>query len=315
MKSLFPFLLLLAILQQTFAAAGPAEPLPDRRARVSYAFGLTIGQSWRRVAFDFARVAQGLDSGLHHAPSLYAAADLNAAFSRFIEPGRSATTAPRDRDLASFAFGLGLAAQWQAGGMDLDPAFALRGLRDAQSDRSALLSVADAATLFHQYGRELMTQQEQRRARLADENARHAEDFLARHLSTPGVVGLPGGLQYRVIHPGRGTPPTLGQWVKVNYSCRRLDGTLVESSAPASGGVALALSAVIRGWADALALMPPGSKWRLWVPPELAYAREGAPNIGPNELLVYDLELVAVLDTQPQPTAEDLRNERTADGD
>jgi FKBP-type peptidyl-prolyl cis-trans isomerase FklB len=157
--------------------------------------------------------------------------------------------------------------------------------------------------------------QQKRREQVAEENRRQGEAFLERNKTNPGVVCLPGGLQYQVVADGKGQSPDLTNWVNLKFRGTRINGTEFDASDPHAETRIFAMRGIIRAWQDALQLMKPGAKWRLFVPPSLAYGKEGSPAAGPNETLIYDLELVSILPGQPQPTAEDIKNERDPDGD
>jgi FKBP-type peptidyl-prolyl cis-trans isomerase len=129
----------------------------------------------------------------------------------------------------------------------------------------------------------------------AERNRRAGEAFLARNRGAPGIVTLPSGLQYEVLKEGEGRRPTLEDTVVVHYRGTLLDGTEFGSSYRTGRPGTFPLRASIAGWREALQLMRAGSKWRLFVPPHLAYgARGGGDAIGPNATLVFEAELVAV---------------------
>ncbi len=120
--------------------------------------------------------------------------------------------------------------------------------------------------------------------------------FLEENARKPGVQVLPGGVQYRVLEEGSGTPPTLDDQVKVHYEGRTLDGRKFDSSRDRGEPAVFALRGVIKGFSEALTHMKPGSRWEVFIPPELAYGAQGAGDvIGPNEALVFDLELLEVM--------------------
>ena len=157
--------------------------------------------------------------------------------------------------------------------------------------------------------------QQERRDKDAVENSRRGEAFLAQNKTNQGVATLPGGLQYKVIAQGSGQSPDLTNWVNLKFRGTRIDGSEFDVSDPHPEARIFSMRGVIQGWQDALQMMKPGGKWRLFVPSSLAYGSDGSPTAGPNETLIYDLELVSVLPGQPPPTAEDLKNEREPDGD
>lgn len=136
-----------------------------------------------------------------------------------------------------------------------------------------------------------------RSAKLAETNRAEGATFLARNKTAPGVKTTASGLQYLVLRDGNGPRPLPTQKVRVNYEGRLLDGTVFDSSYKRNQPAEFPLDRVIKGWTEGLGLMPVGSKYRLFIPSEIAYGatpRAGSP-IGPNAVLVFDVELLNIL--------------------
>jgi len=130
----------------------------------------------------------------------------------------------------------------------------------------------------------------------AKNNLEEGVKFLAENKSDKSVIELPSGLQYKVIEEGDGELPTPENQVKCHYHGTLIDGTVFDSSVERGEPAVFPVNAVIPGWVEALQLMPVGSKWRLFIPPELAYGEQGAGGvIGPNSTLVFDLELLEIV--------------------
>ena len=120
--------------------------------------------------------------------------------------------------------------------------------------------------------------------------------FLEKNKAEPEVEELPSGLQYKVLEQGEGESPTAESRVKCHYHGTLVDGTVFDSSVERGQPALFPVNAVIQGWTEALQMMPVGSKWRLFVPPELAYGEQGAGDvIGPNATLVFDVELLEIV--------------------
>ncbi len=133
--------------------------------------------------------------------------------------------------------------------------------------------------------------------RLAEKNRQEGEAFLADNKKRERVVSLPSGLQYKVVKAGMGKRPTAEDAVVCQYRGAFVDGTVFDNTYKRGGPVSFPVKVVIKGWAEALQLMPVGSKWQLFIPPELAYGARGAggrSNIGPNTTLLFELELIAI---------------------
>jgi FKBP-type peptidyl-prolyl cis-trans isomerase FklB len=119
--------------------------------------------------------------------------------------------------------------------------------------------------------------------------------FLAANKNKPGVKTLPSGLQYQVLKAGTGAKPTLTDKVKVHYHGTLTDGTVFDSSVDRGEPIVLSVNGVIAGWTEALQLMPVGSKWKLFIPSELAYGERGAgPTIKGGAALIFDVELISI---------------------
>jgi len=138
-----------------------------------------------------------------------------------------------------------------------------------------------------------MMMEEQKK--LALENKSAGGKFLQENASAAGVKTTKSGLQYKVLSEGSGPKPTLKDTVKVNYEGKLLDETVFDSSYKRGQPVTFPLGSVIKGWQEGLQLMPVGSKYRLFIPADLAYGERGAGNvIGPNAVLVFDVELLGI---------------------
>jgi len=124
---------------------------------------------------------------------------------------------------------------------------------------------------------------------------KEGEEFLAANKTKDGVVTLPSGLQYKIVTVGTGAKPTPSDTVVCNYRGTFINGTEFDSSYKRGQPASFPVGGVIKGWTEALQLMPVGSKWQLFVPPDLAYGPRGAGGaIGPNQTLIFDVELVSI---------------------
>jgi FKBP-type peptidyl-prolyl cis-trans isomerase FklB len=130
---------------------------------------------------------------------------------------------------------------------------------------------------------------------IGEENKKEGDAFLAANKSKEGVVTLPSGLQYKILQEGSGPKPTASDSVVCNYRGTLLNNTEFDSSYKRGQPATFPVGQVIHGWTEALQLMPVGSKWQLFVPPDLAYGTRGAgPDIGPNATLVFEVELLSI---------------------
>jgi FKBP-type peptidyl-prolyl cis-trans isomerase FklB len=129
----------------------------------------------------------------------------------------------------------------------------------------------------------------------AEANLKAGQDFLAENKNRPGVQELEGGLQYEILTEGHGPKPSATSEVKCHYHGTLIDGTVFDSSVVRGQPASFPLNMVIKGWTQAVQLMPLGSKWRLFIPPHLAYGdRQVSAQIGPNSTLIFDVELLEI---------------------
>ena len=130
---------------------------------------------------------------------------------------------------------------------------------------------------------------------IAQENLQKGKNFLEENKKKEGVVELPSGLQYKILINGDGDKPSIENEVLCHYKGTLIDGTVFDCSYDRGQPIEFPLNGVIKGWTEALQLMPTGSKWILYIPPHLGYGERGAGNvIGPNETLIFEVELISI---------------------
>src|SRR5438132_3307521 len=135
----------------------------------------------------------------------------------------------------------------------------------------------------------------------SEKNRKAGEEFLAANKSKERVMALPDGLQYKILTPGNGPKPTASDTVVCNYKGTLIDGNEFDSSYKRGQPATFPVSGVIKGWTEALQMMPVGSKWQLFIPPDLAYGdRQAGPDITPGSTLVFEVELMSI---QPKTAA------------
>lgn len=137
---------------------------------------------------------------------------------------------------------------------------------------------------------------QQTNSETADENLRKGFEFLSENSFKKGVTELPSGLQYKILKVGKGKTPAFTDNVKCHYHGSIIDGTVFDSSVDRGQPAVFPVNGVIHGWVEALQMMPVGSKWRLFIPPELGYGEQGAGEaIEPNSTLIFDVELLEII--------------------
>ena len=164
------------------------------------------------------------------------------------------------------------------------------------------LTDAEARAAVMELQAEMRQKMTEARRVVGEENKKAGDAFLAANKTKPGVVTLPSGLQYKVLKMGDGKKPTLNDTVVCNYRGTLINGTEFDSSYKRNQPATIPVNGVIKGWTEALQLMPTGSKWQLFIPSDLAYGAAGAGNlIGPNATLIFDVELLSI---QEKPVQE-----------
>jgi FKBP-type peptidyl-prolyl cis-trans isomerase FklB len=200
-----------------------------------------------------------------------------------------------DKDKTSYAIGMNMGESLHRAFVDVDPDLIARGLKDALSGEKTLLTDDQAKAAMTALQAEVRKQQEDKMQAAGEANKQAGQGFLAANKSKEGVVTLPSGLQYKILTEGTGTKPTASDTVVCNYRGTLIDGTEFDSSYKRGQPASFPVGQVIKGWTEALELMPVGSKWQLFVPSDLAYGSRGAgPTIGPNATLIFEVELLSI---------------------
>lgn len=183
--------------------------------------------------------------------------------------------------------GMSLGTKLHQSGLTLDARLVERGLQDAQSGAKTAMTPEEAQSAVQQFQRD--TQQD-----LDAKNRKAGAAFLMANKMKPGVVTLASGLEYKILTEGTGPKPTAGDTVTCNYRGTLIDGTEFDSSYKRGQPASFPVSGVIKGWTEALQLMPVGSKWELFIPADLAYGDQGRPGIAPGDTLIFEVELLSI---------------------
>jgi FKBP-type peptidyl-prolyl cis-trans isomerase FklB len=205
------------------------------------------------------------------------------------------------KDKASYAMGMNFGTGLRKQSIDIDPAILARGLRDAFTNAKTLLTEEQARAILTQLQADVRKRQQDMAQASAEVNKKQGQAFLEENKSKDGVVTLPSGLQYKVLQAGTGPKPALTDTVVCNYRGTLLDNTEFDSSYKRGQPATFPVSGVIKGWTEALQLMPVGSKWQLYVPADLAYGDRGAGGqIGPGATLIFEVELLSIQPKDPK---------------
>ena len=213
-----------------------------------------------------------------------------------VKPSDKMTEFKSNKEKVSYAIGLNVGRQFQQQGLNLDVENVALGIATILNGEEPVLTPEEMQAAFKLFEEEMNAQQ----AKLSAENMAAAEKFLAENAKKPGVKTTKSGLQYTVLSSGSGATPTARNTVSTHYRGKLLSGKVFDESykgeAPtaAETPVSFPVTGVIPGWTEALQLMKEGDKFRLFIKPELAYGERGPGSIGPNSLLIFDIELLSV---------------------
>ena len=292
------------VLAQNNDQAGKTA-LVSERDKVSYAVGLDVGKSFQPVAdfIDLAAFERSIRNVFDGGKPLMTEAEAKATDESLRKnlavrqgapvPGMAPGTQPPAVDkgkvgtmLGSFAVGPSLAPL--KGEIDLGTL--MQAVRTSLANGKPLLSEQEAMATMQVY----MTKKQ---GMAGQKNREEGAAFLSKNKTQPGVITTPSGLQYTVLRPGNGARPTPTSKVRVNYEGKLLDGTVFDSSYQRGQPAEFGLNQVIAGWTEGVALMPVGSKYRFWIPSNLAYGASGTQGgpIGPDATLTCDVELMGIL--------------------
>jgi FKBP-type peptidyl-prolyl cis-trans isomerase FklB len=202
---------------------------------------------------------------------------------------------PTQKDKTSYAIGLNVGKGLHRESIDVDPNIIMQGLKDGLAGGKTLMTDEQAQATIVELRGQVQAKMQAQAQQDAMTNQKTGDAFLAANKTKPGVVTLPSGLQYKILKEGTGPKPTTSDKVVCNYKGTLIDGKEFDSSYKRGEPATFPVTGVIKGWTEALQLMPVGSKWQLVLPPSLAYGERGAgTDIGPNETLVFEVELLSI---------------------
>jgi FKBP-type peptidyl-prolyl cis-trans isomerase len=183
-------------------------------------------------------------------------------------------------------------------------------MKDAAAGSKTRLTQDEAKAVLNEVQTEIQKQQQEKTQQASAANKTEGEAFLAANKSKDGVVTLPSGLQYKILTAGAGPKPTASDSVKCNYRGTLIDGKEFDSSYKRGQPATFEVGQVIKGWTEALQLMPVGSKWQIFVPSSLGYGERGAgAEIGPNATLIFEVELLSIEEKKKDDKSKDDKTE------
>jgi len=202
---------------------------------------------------------------------------------------------PTEKDRVSYMVGMALARQFEPIREELDVDVVVKALKTSLEGGELLMTEEQAQQVSAGFEQKMRAVQDRKLQADATANAAAGQAFLAENAGKPDVQVTESGLQYQVLEPGDGPKPGRDATVRVNYVGKLLDGTVFDGNGE-GGPVDFPLGQVVPGWQEGISMMPVGSKYRFWIPPELAYGEAGTPGgpIPPNATLVFEVELVGI---------------------
>jgi len=199
------------------------------------------------------------------------------------------------KDKESYSLGYQFGQNLKFQGVDINLDVYTSGIRDTLGGKEPKMSQEEIRATISELQKRITAARQKELKELAAKNVEESKKFLAENQKKEGIKTLPSGLQYKVLTEGTGKTPKETDNVTVNYKGTLIDGTEFDSSYKRGQPATFQVNGVIKGWTEALQLMKEGSKWQLFIPPELGYGERGAGSqIPPNSTLIFEVELISV---------------------
>ena len=201
----------------------------------------------------------------------------------------------KEFDRLSYALGLSMGQNFRSSGIEnIQVQDFADGVAAVFYGSELKMSYQEAKEIINEFFTALQQKQQEQAKAMAELNEKAGNDFLKAHGEREEVLVTPSGLQYEILKEVKGPRPAAKDSVQVHYTGKLIDGTVFDSSVERGEPATFGVTQVIPGWVEALQLMPEGSAWRLYIPSALAYGPQGAGPIGPNQTLIFDVELLKV---------------------
>jgi FKBP-type peptidyl-prolyl cis-trans isomerase len=204
-----------------------------------------------------------------------------------------------EKDKISYGYGMEIGKNLKRQGIEINPDLLAQGLKASLAGEKTLLTEDEVRQTMMAFQQKMQAARMEKQKKEGEENKTKGDAFLAENKKKEGVQTTASGLQYKVITKGSGPIPKADDTVKTHYRGTLIDGTEFDSSYKRGEPASFVVTQVIKGWTEALMMMPVGSKWQLFIPGDLAYGPGGRPGIPPNATLTFDIELIGI-----EPKAE-----------
>lgn len=207
---------------------------------------------------------------------------------------KSTVTLTNDVDKLSYILGMQIGTSLKNLDTEIKIDLFTAAIQDVMAGREPAMTEEQMKAAMMEFQTKMAQQQKEKRQKEGEENLIAAKKFLEENAKKEGVITLPSGLQYKVIKAGDGAKPAATDSVTVNYKGTFIDGKQFDSSYDRGTPATFQVNQVVKGWTEALQLMTVGSKWQLFIPPDLGYGEMGNRGIPPNSLLIFEVELIEV---------------------
>jgi FKBP-type peptidyl-prolyl cis-trans isomerase FklB len=209
-------------------------------------------------------------------------------------------------DKLNYSVGVEIGKNIKRNGLALSDAVFMKGIHDGLDEKEPLIDEEEMRKVKQDHAKAQREVRQKEREEETKKNKEAAEKFLKENTAKEGIVTTESGLQYKILKEGKGEKPKETDRVSVNYKGTTIDGTEFDSSYTRGKPATFSVNRVVKGWTEALQLMPVGSKWQVFIPPELGYGERGAgAKIPPNSVLIFEMELLDIVkddaDKRPGP--------------
>jgi len=289
------------------AYAQEKNVLTTEREKTSYMVGTDIAQSITPLSpdIDLAAFQRAIQNAFDGGKPLITEAEAQSVGPALMQriavrtgqapAGTKAPDVPKDK--VAYLVGADVGRSLAPIKDELELPVVIQAIRTSFDKGQPLMSEAELGAMRESFQQKVQAKMQAQASQLGDKNRAEGAKFLAGNKTQKGVITTGSGLQYMVLRQGSGPRPSATDRVRVNYEGKLLDGTVFDSSYARNQPAEFALNQVIAGWTEGVGMMPVGSKFRFWIPGDLAYGAHGTPGgpIGPNATLVFDVELMGIL--------------------
>jgi FKBP-type peptidyl-prolyl cis-trans isomerase FklB len=207
------------------------------------------------------------------------------------------------KDKVSYAIGADIANSFRRQGLEVNPDVLVKAFKEVYTGAPAQMNDQEIREAIMAFQQDMRTKMQEKMKIEGEQNKKDEVAFLAENAKKEGVVTLPSGLQYKVITMGTGPKPAATDTVTVHYRGTFLNGKEFDSSYSRKQPATFAVNRVVKGWTEALQLMPTGSKWQLVIPAKIGYGDAGnPPAVGPSACLIFEVELISIGEAGPKVT-------------